>query len=154
VGCPNTSLQSDLQSDINSGTLQPGEQNREEETRSLLVFLHPASAFLLFVAFPAFCCVQPSRGEMHNRCSSLTKLLLCDPQTDGLYVESSLNETSVTLKASRVCCGTPSSAPGMLLVSGRQECQIIINATPAGFTQKPLLTWPTLPVCLIGWLPL
>lgn len=42
-----------------------------------------------------------------------------------------------------------STSTRMLLVSSRQECQIIINKTPAGTTQKALLIW----VPLIGWIP-
>lgn len=51
------------------------------------------------------------------------------------------------------CFWTRSSASGMLLVSSRQKCQIIINKTPAGTTQKALLIWAALPVPLIGWIP-
>lgn len=54
---------------------------------------------------------------------------------------------------SSVCCWTHSSVSRMLPVSCRQECQIIINTTPAGTTQKPLLIWAALPVSVIGWLP-
>lgn len=40
-------------------------------------------------------------------------------------------------------------AAGTLLVSGRQECQIIISTTLAGITQSSLLIWAALPVGLI-----
>ena len=38
----------------------------------------------------------------------------------------------------------------VLLVSFRQESQIIINGAPAATTEKPLLIWAALPVFLIG----
>lgn len=46
---------------------------------------------------------------------------------------------------------TYSTGSGMLLVSRRRGCQIIINVTPAGITQKSRLIWAEL-LLFVKWL--